>query len=271
MKNIAMESSDESEGEEEEAQKPPSAAGGKKTGAKGNNNASAAGGTSSSKGSRVGFLSGLTSLVGSKTLTRADIQPALDKMKDHLIMKNVASEIADSLCKSVATKLEGKVLGTFNTVAATVKEALQDACVQLLESKKRVDILRDALDARARATPYVVTFCGVNGVGKSTNLAKVCFWLIENGLRVLIAACDTFRAGAVEQLRTHCRKLNALHPAEMHGGRAMVQLYEKGYGKDAAGIATEAIYHGRCMVGGGLGVIQLLSWGHPITKYANGT
>ena len=69
---------------------------------------------------------------------------------------------------------------------------------------------------------------------------------------MLIAACDTFRAGAVEQLRTRCRKLNALHPAEMHGGRAMVQLYEKGYGKDAAGIATEAIYHGRCMVGGGL-------------------
>jgi signal recognition particle receptor subunit alpha len=41
----------------------------------------------------------------------------------------------------------------------------------------------------------VVTFCGVNGVGKSTNLAKICFWLIENKFRVLIAACDTFRSG----------------------------------------------------------------------------
>ncbi len=56
--------------------------------------------------------------------------------------------------------------------------------------------------------PYVVTFCGVNGVGKSTNLAKICFWLMENNLRILIAACDTFRAGAVEQLRTHTRRLN---------------------------------------------------------------
>jgi signal recognition particle receptor subunit alpha len=43
----------------------------------------------------------------------------------------------------------------------------------------------------------VVTFCGVNGVGKSTNLAKICFWLIENKFRVLIAACDTFRSAVL--------------------------------------------------------------------------
>jgi signal recognition particle GTPase len=60
---------------------------------------------------------------------------------------------------------------------------------------------------------------------------QICFWLIENNLRVLIAACDTFRAGAVEQLRTHTRHLNALHPSDKHGGQQMVQLYEKGYGE----------------------------------------
>jgi len=54
-----------------------------------------------------------------------------------------------------------------------------------------------------------------------------------------VAACDTFRAGAVEQLRTHARHLNALHPPK--NGQSMVQLYEKGYGKDAAGVAAEAI------------------------------
>lgn len=75
-------------------------------------------------------------------------------------------------------------------------------------------------------------------------LLQISFWLIENGFTVLIAACDTFRAGAVEQLRTHQRRLNSLHPPERHGGRPMVHLYEKGYGKDAAGIAMEAIAYG---------------------------
>ena len=66
---------------------------------------------------------------------------------------------------------------------------------------------------------------------------------MENGLRVLIAACDTFRSGAVEQLRTHTQHLNALHPAE--GGLPAVSLYAKGYDKDAAGVATDAIHYGK--------------------------
>lgn len=159
-------------------------------------------------------------------------------------------------------------------MTSTVKQALQESLVQILQPQRRVDMLRDIMDAQRRQRPYVVTFCGVNGVGKSTNLAKVgsdlqpaaftfsprafrvlllhdsffffqiSFWLLENGFSVLIAACDTFRAGAVEQLRTHTRRLTALHPPEKHGGRTMVQLFEKGYGKDAAGIAMEAIAFG---------------------------
>ncbi|XP_056467026.1 signal recognition particle receptor subunit alpha [Gadus chalcogrammus] len=193
-------------------------------------------------GGMFGMLKGL---VGAKSLSREDMEPVLDKMRDHLIAKNVAAEISIQLCDSVAKKLEGKVMGTFTTVASTVKQALQESLVQILQPKRRVDILRDVLEARSQRRPFIVTFCGVNGVGKSTNLAKISFWLIENGFTVLIAACDTFRAGAVEQLRTHQRRLNSLHPPEEHGGRPVVQLYEKGYGKDAAGIAMEAIAYAR--------------------------
>ncbi|XP_013162351.1 PREDICTED: signal recognition particle receptor subunit alpha [Papilio xuthus] len=187
-----------------------------------------------------GMFSIFKGLVGSKALSEETMRPVLDKLRDHLIGKNVAADIANKLCDSVATKLEGKVLGTFETVAKTVRATLTESLVQILSPKRRVDILRDCMHAKQEGRPYVMTFCGVNGVGKSTNLAKICFWLLENDLSVLIAACDTFRAGAVEQLRTHVRRLDALHPMQAHG-RRMVHLYEKGYGKDAAGIAMEAI------------------------------
>ncbi|CAB3383975.1 Hypothetical predicted protein [Cloeon dipterum] len=192
-----------------------------------------------------GLLSMFKGLVGNKSLSRETMQPALDKMCDLLIAKNVAADIAKKLCESVATKLDGKVIGTFEGVASVVKTTLTESLMQILSPRRRVDILRDALESQRKGRPFVMTFCGVNGVGKSTNLAKICFWLIENDLRVLVAACDTFRAGAVEQLRTHVRHLNNLHPAERHNGREMVQLYEKGYGKDAAGIAMEAINFAR--------------------------
>lgn len=195
--------------------------------------------------SKKSVFSMFKNFVGSKNLTRDDMEVALDKLRDHLISKNVASDISNKLCDSVAVKLEGKVLGTFDTIASTVKNTLTDALVQILSPRRRVDILRDCLEAKKNQRPFVMAFCGVNGVGKSTNLAKICFWLIENNYNVLIAACDTFRAGAVEQLRTHMRHLNALHPPEKHNNRQMVQLYEKGYGKDAAGIAMEAIRHAK--------------------------
>jgi len=196
--------------------------------------------------SNSGIWSTLTSLVGSKQLTDADVEPVISKMRDHLISKNVASEVADKLCQSVASKLEGKVLGTFSTVHRTVKETLVDSLVQLLTPKRRIDIIRDVLEAKANKRPYVIAFCGVNGVGKSTNLAKICFWLAENKCSVLIAACDTFRAGAVEQLRTHVKRLNSLYPSKNPNEKKdIVELYEKGYGKDAAGIAMEAINHAR--------------------------
>jgi len=199
-----------------------------------------------SSSNRGGFWSSLSSLVGTKQLNISDIDPVISKMRDHLISKNVAADVASKLCQSVAAKLEGKVLGTFSTVHRTVKDTLNESLIQLLTPKRRVDIIRDVLEAKANKRPYVITFCGVNGVGKSTNLAKICFWLVENKCRVLIAACDTFRAGAVEQLRTHSRRINSLHPAEgQPDKKPVVELYEKGYGKDAAGIAMEAINYAR--------------------------
>uniref|UniRef100_A0A7E4VXQ4 SRP54 domain-containing protein n=1 Tax=Panagrellus redivivus TaxID=6233 RepID=A0A7E4VXQ4_PANRE len=180
------------------------------------------------------WFSAFKSLVSNKQLTAADIAPVMEKMKDTLTSKNVAAEPAEKICESVAAKLDGKVIGSFSRVATIVKEAMRESLVQLLTPKRRVDILRDIKQAKSEKRPYVVVFCGVNGVGKSTNLAKITFWLNENNNRVLIAAGDTFRAGAVEQLRTHTRHLNNLHPNS-------VQLYEQGYGKDPAGLAASAI------------------------------
>jgi signal recognition particle receptor subunit alpha len=150
----------------------------------------------------------------------------------------------------------------FQGVKSEVNSALSAAITRVLTPKTSTDILLD-IKRKSTATtrsvtlqsdsplpkdPYTMTFVGVNGVGKSTNLSKVCFWLLQNRLRVLIAACDTFRSGAVEQLRVHVRNLGMLGDqlgtvdGEVAGNK--VELYERGYGKDAAGIAKDAIAYG---------------------------
>jgi signal recognition particle receptor subunit alpha len=64
----------------------------------------------------------------------------------------------------------------FQSIHRTIKDTLNDSLLALLTPKRRIDVLRDIVSAKKAGKPYVVAFCGVNGVGKSTNLAKICFW-----------------------------------------------------------------------------------------------
>ncbi|KAL6648198.1 hypothetical protein ACP70R_012422 [Stipagrostis hirtigluma subsp. patula] len=174
------------------------------------------------------FSSMFQSIAGKNALEKSDLQPALKALKDRLMTKNVAEEIAEKLCESVAASLEGKKLGSFTRISSTVQTAMEEALLRILTPRRSIDILRDVHAAKERGRPYVIVFVGVNGVGKSTNLAKVAYWLLQHNLSVTLAACDTFRSGAVEQLRTHARRLQ-------------IPIFEKGYEKDPAVVAKEAI------------------------------
>ncbi|XP_042432477.1 signal recognition particle receptor subunit alpha-like [Zingiber officinale] len=174
------------------------------------------------------FSSMIQSISGNAVLEKSNLQPALKALKDRLMTKNVAEEIAEKLCESVAASLEGKKLGSFTRVSTTVQAAMEEALLRILTPKRSIDILRDVHVAKEQGRPYVVVFVGVNGVGKSTNLSKVAYWLLQHNISVMLAACDTFRSGAVEQLRTHARRLQ-------------IPIFEKGYEKDPAVVAKEAI------------------------------
>lgn len=211
-------------------------------------------GSSKKAGALSSFFSRLSTSAGlsSKAIAAEDLVPVMNVMREHLMNKNVARDIADKICDSVSASLVGKQVSGFGDggVRAAVRKALEESLTRILTSKTSTDILLDvnrkkqAQAAFARKDPYAITFVGVNGVGKSTNLSKVAFWLLQNRLRVLIAACDTFRSGAVEQLRIHVRnlgKLKILKDLEQDTGKSRIELYERGYGKDAAGIAKDAI------------------------------
>ncbi|KAG7540882.1 AAA+ ATPase domain [Arabidopsis thaliana x Arabidopsis arenosa] len=174
------------------------------------------------------FSSVFQSITGKANLEKTDLGPALKALKERLMTKNVAEEIAEKLCESVEASLEGKKLSSFTRISSTVQAAMEDALVRILTPRRSIDILRDVHAAKEQRKPYVVVFVGVNGVGKSTNLAKVAYWLQQHKVSVMMAACDTFRSGAVEQLRTHARRLQ-------------IPIFEKGYEKDPAVVAKEAI------------------------------
>jgi len=151
-------------------------------------------------------------VVGGQTLTAAALAPALQQMRTHLLAKNVAREAADRLCAAVEADLLNASTARFTSVEQTLRVAMARALTRILTPTSSLDLLRDVLATirQPNARPYVISIVGVNGVGKSTNLSKIAYFLLQNRLRVLVVAGDTFRSGAVEQLRVHVRNLSEL-------------------------------------------------------------
>jgi len=195
-------------------------------------------GTSPSAGSKAvakkatGMFGLLRRLSINRPMDEQDLAPVLSAIKDSLMCKNVAEEIAVKLCESLAASLAGQKCPSFTSMRSMALGALEDSLTRILTPRRRVDVLAEVNAKKLHKAPYVVVFLGVNGVGKSTTLSKVAYYLRENGHSVMLCACDTFRAGAVEQLRVHAQCLD-------------LPIFEKGYGRDASQIAADGIAYAK--------------------------
>lgn len=201
--------------------------------------------TGQEKSQSGGAFSFFTNLVSGKALTSDDLAPVMENMRQHLLAKNVANEVCVDLCASVSDSLIGQKTGTFSKTSTLVRGAMDAALRRILTPTTSLDLLNEISRVkRSEQRPYTMSFIGVNGVGKSTNLSKIAYWLLSNKLRVLIVACDTFRSGAVEQLRVHVTRLRIFIENQGRNGDG-VELFERGYGKDPSSIANDAINYAK--------------------------
>lgn len=191
----------------------------------------------------VGVVSGFKKMwsqyVGGGEITPEEFKKVRGKVVDHLVRKNVSNSVCEGLMDEIERVVMGQRKGGFTSLESVIKEEMAVKLRKLLTPTTSINLLSDI---ESKKDPYVISVVGVNGVGKSTNLSKLAYWLLQNDLKVLIAACDTFRSGAVEQLRVHVNNLNGL---SSEGGK--IELFELGYGgKDLVSkIARGAITHAR--------------------------
>ena len=162
------------------------------------------------------FFSKLTLYFGGQV----DLDDVSKKFNDQLISKNVSPATAKTIIDKIKHNLKGKKVTT-----QVYKDSLVDELTKILTPNVSTDLLQEIKKNKGGPRPYVISVVGVNGVGKSTNLAKLAFWFLQNNMNVLICACDTFRSGAVEQLKVHVDNLQNLNNAN-----TKIEIYEKGYG-----------------------------------------
>lgn len=182
---------------------------------------------------KSGFFSKISSYFGATV----DINEISKKFEEQLVSKNVAPATAKTIIEKIKARLSSK-----QVTVAVFKETLTDELTKILTPNVSTDLLYD-IKKRSLGKPYVISVVGVNGVGKSTNLAKLAYWFLQNNMSVLICACDTFRSGAVEQLKVHVNSLKTLNSVS---GSAKIDLFEKGYGggDHVVNTAKLAVAHG---------------------------
>lgn len=177
-------------------------------------------------------ISGFVERISKTELKGEELDPILWDFKLMLLENDVALDVADQICGDVKKGLLEVDVGRFEDRKRIVARALCGALTSILATKERVSIIETAEVKRQSREPLVVVFVGVNGSGKTTSIAKVAWDLLQNGYSVVLAGSDTFRAGSIEQL-------------EEHGRRLGVRVIKHHYGADSAAVAFDAINYAR--------------------------
>ncbi len=145
-----------------------------------------------------------------------------------LLESDVAEPVAEQIISDLKANLAGKRVARGFDLEKAIEASLKDSVKKLLETNSL-----DFYQAVSTVTrPVVIMFVGINGTGKTTAIAKLASMLKEKGNTVVIAAGDTFRAGAIEQLKVHGETLDIRVVSHEHGG-------------DAAAVAFDAIEHAK--------------------------
>ena len=159
---------------------------------------------------------------GKVIIEEEDLEEPLQDLELALLSSDVEMSVADRILDTVREKMLGETRAQVQTTDQLVTEALHDALVDVI-SVGQFDFEQRIAEADK---PVTVVFTGVNGVGKTTSIAKLSRWLEERGYSTVLANGDTYRAGANEQIREHAEALDRRLIAHEQGGDPAAVIYD---------------------------------------------
>jgi len=180
---------------------------------------------------KEGF-SGLVEKIATAELKAEQLRPVLQGFRLDLIENDVAVSVADHISEELEKRLDGVQVKRLEDKRQIVKNSMREVLLEIMTTGEKVDLLAMVEKKRRLNEPFVIVFVGINGTGKTTSIAKVARLLMKHGYSVVLACSDTYRAGSIEQLEEHAKRLG-------------VRMIKHTYGADPAAVAYDAINHAR--------------------------
>lgn len=171
--------------------------------------------------------------IGQKEITEKVLDDTLFDLEMSLLESDVAQEAVEALSAKLRKELVGLKLEKSEDAGKVIQSKLQTLVAEVFANAGRFDLVEKIREKKsARQGPYVIVFLGINGTGKTTTVAKVANLVRKNGLSVVVAAGDTHRAGAIEQLTQHANRL-------------ALKVIAQRYGADPSAVGRDAVEHAR--------------------------
>jgi fused signal recognition particle receptor len=175
---------------------------------------------------------GLVTKVTMAELKPENLRPVLADFKMSLVENDVAFPVAEHVCDELEKRLTGVQVKRLEDRKKVVEENLRKVLLEVMSTKHEINLLICAAEKRKKKEPLVLLFVGINGTGKTTTIAKVAQFFKNEKYSVVLAASDTYRAGSIEQLEEHAKRLG-------------LKIIKGVYGGDAASVAYDAICHAK--------------------------
>ncbi len=174
-------------------------------------------------------LSSATRNIIHKELTEKDLTKVLSELEIALLQSDLAQEVIDVIVTKLKSELIGTKLEKEQNAANIVQIKFRNAIVEMFSRSGEVDLIKKIIEKKdKRGGPFIVVFLGINGTGKTTTVAKVAHFLRKHNISVVLAAGDTHRAGAIEQISLHAEKLS-------------LKVITQRYGADPSAVGRDAI------------------------------
>ena len=174
---------------------------------------------------------GIFSFVREKTIQEKHVDDILFELEMELLQGDVAMEVATEVVEGVKNNLVGKKIKRSNDITELTYNALKDTVAEIIDipGKSMTEMIEEK---KAQGEPLVVMFVGINGTGKTTTIGKLANYYLKKGYTPVIAASDTFRAGAIEQVTYHADNVG-------------VKIIKHKKGSDPAAVAFDAVEHAK--------------------------
>jgi len=177
-------------------------------------------------------LKGLVTKVTTTELTAKSLDPILSEFTLNLAENDVAFPVVDRICEDLKKRLAGLQIKRLEDRKGIVEENLKQVLLDIMIPEKDIKLLEKIEEKKQKKEPFVLLFVGINGTGKTTTIAKIANFLSKKNYSVVLAGADTYRAGSIEQL-------------EEHGRRLSLRVIKHDYGGDPAAVAYDAINHAK--------------------------